>query len=145
MVTISGQMVASIWAIGKETLWMTLAFTLGKTAGCMKVFTAKTKSMAMESIHGLTRRNILAGGLKGSSMESEFSSPNLAADESLVFGKTVRKSVGSLVMKSTQLKITRFKTCAKFLLRIQKQALRRSVSFHVSFCHPVSFISLARD
>lgn len=145
MVTINGQMVASIWAIGKETLWMTLAFTLGKMAGCMKVFTAKTKSMVTASIHGRTRRNILAGGLKANSTVSEFSSPNLAADESLVFGKMVKKSVGSLVMKLTKLKITRFKTCEKFLLRIQKQARKRSVNFHVNFCHPVSFISPVRD
>lgn len=124
---------------------MTLAFILGKTAGCMKVFTAKTKSMVTGSIHGLTRRNILVGGLKANSMVLEFSSPNLVADESLVFGKMVKRSVGSLVMKLTQSKITRFKTCAKFLLRIQKQAPIRSLNFHVNFCHTVSFISPVRD
>ena len=68
MDTTSGTMDASISDIGKGTSWMILAYILGKTGECMKVSTWMTRSMAMESIHGQTRKNILVGGIKESNM-----------------------------------------------------------------------------
>lgn len=68
MGSINGLTVVNIWVTGKLISWMTLAFTPGKMGECTKDSILKTRSMATECTPGVTRRDMLDGGVKANNM-----------------------------------------------------------------------------
>jgi hypothetical protein len=69
MASTNGLMEESTWGTGKAILWTSSGFIHGKTEGCMKDSTRKTKSTATEYIPGPTLRSMQAGGAEASSMD----------------------------------------------------------------------------
>ena len=96
--TISGRMAAGTLGTGAGILWTNSESTLGKTGGCTRASTEKTKSMASGFTLGVTRNVTLAGGATASSMASEFLSPKRARGSS-VYGMMEENSDGSRWMR----------------------------------------------
>jgi hypothetical protein len=62
-------MVGNIRESGLIITWRGMACILGVMAECTRANTRMIRSMAMGSIHGLTRDSIRGGGSRGSSMD----------------------------------------------------------------------------
>ncbi len=72
LASMNGRMVESMWVIGSQILWNILEYITGLMGGSIRAFIGTTRSMAMASIYGPTRRCTLDGGMEESSMDQVY-------------------------------------------------------------------------